>query len=112
MHLGNTADADYVLTLKQNQERLYGIIEDRFNDPDEMDAVDYDYQREIDRGHGRIEIRECWTTSDPAYLRYIGEWADWKGLQSLAMVRSERRIGDKSTAETRYFISSLEAMQN
>jgi predicted transposase YbfD/YdcC len=103
------ANADYVLTLKENQERLYGIIEDMFNDPDEMDAVDYDYHREIDKGHGRIEIRECWTTSDPAYLRYIGEWADWKGLQSLAMVRSERRIGDKTTTESRYFISSLES---
>jgi predicted transposase YbfD/YdcC len=103
------ANADYVLTLKENQERLYGIIEDMFNDPDEMDAVDYDYHREMDKGHGRIEIRECWTTSDPAYLRYIGEWADWKGLQSLAMVRSERRIGDKSTTESRYFISSLES---
>ena len=103
------ANADYVLTVKENQERLYGIIEDMFNDPDEMDAVDYDYHKAIDKGHGRIEIRECWTTSDPAYLRYIGEWADWKGLQSLVMVRSERRIGDKSTTESRYFISSLES---
>jgi predicted transposase YbfD/YdcC len=82
------ADADYVLTLKKNQDRLYGITEDLFNDPDEMDKIEYDYHKSVDKGHGRLEIRECWTTSDPAYLRYIGEWADWKGLQSLVFHQS------------------------
>lgn len=52
-------DADYVLTLKQNQERLYGIIEDRFNDPDEMDAVDYDYQREITEATGALRFENA-----------------------------------------------------
>ena len=103
------ADADYVLTLKKNQERLYAITEDLFNDPDEMDEIAYDYHKSVDKGHGRLEIRECWTTSDPAYLQYIGEWADWKGLRSLVMVKSERRIGEESTTECRYFISSLES---
>jgi predicted transposase YbfD/YdcC len=25
----------------------------------------------VDKGHGRIEIRECWTTSAPEYLQHI-----------------------------------------
>ncbi|MFQ5434557.1 MAG: ISAs1 family transposase [Anaerolineae bacterium] len=31
----------------------------------------------------------------------------WKGLQSVAMVRAQRQIGDKVTIETRFAISSL-----
>ena len=33
--------------------------------------VEHDYHRTVDKGHGRIEIRKCWTISDPLYLNYI-----------------------------------------
>ena len=32
----------------------------------------------------------------------------WKGLQTIVMVKSERRIGDVIQTETRYFISSMD----
>lgn len=32
----------------------------------------------------------------------------WKNLQTVIMVHAERRIGKKSSIETRYYISSLE----
>jgi len=34
---------------------------------------------------------------------------DWKNLKSIVMVESTRIIGDKTTVETRYYISSLPA---
>jgi predicted transposase YbfD/YdcC len=101
-------DADYVLALKKNQGNLYEIVEVFFSDPAEIKAANCDYHKEVSKGHGRIEIRECWATDDKEYLKYIEqELGHWEGLQSLIMVKSERRINGDCSTETRYFISSL-----
>ena len=102
-------DADYVFVVKENQGRLLETIQDLFDDPDEMRWVDCDYHKTVDKDHGRIEIRECWTTADPEYLQYIASFADWQGLQSVAMIRAERRTGEDRTVKRRYLISSLES---
>ncbi|HEY5728875.1 MAG TPA: ISAs1 family transposase, partial [Anaerolineales bacterium] len=57
--------------------------------------------------HGRIEVRECWCTSDPAYLNLIRDRENWVGLRSIAIVVSTRMMGDTQTKKTRYYISSL-----
>ena len=102
------ADADYVLALKKNQENLYEVVVGLFGNPDEIKVTNCDYHKEIDKGHGRIEIRECWATNDAAYLNYIEqELGHWEGLQSLIMVKSERRVNGKKSTETRFYISSL-----
>lgn len=104
-------DADYVLAVKENQGHLYETFQDLFQYPAEMVAAGCDYHKTVEKGHGRIEVRECWTTSDPAYLRYISEQlSEWPGLRSLVMVKSERSIVDgESTIKCRYFISSLDS---
>jgi predicted transposase YbfD/YdcC len=104
-------DADYVLAVKENQDHLYETFQDLFQYPAEMVAAGCDYHKTVEKGHGRIEVRECWTTSDPDYLRYISEQlSEWPGLRSLVMVKSERTIiGEASTLKYRYFISSLDS---
>ena len=72
-----------------------------------MAWVDIDYHKTINKGHGRLEIRECWTTSDTDYLHYIGALSDWSGLKSIAMVKAERRTNDVKSIKYRLFISSL-----
>jgi predicted transposase YbfD/YdcC len=101
--------ADYVLPVKENQPRLLEALQGLFDDPAEMRWVACDYHRTEDRGHGRVEIRECWSTSDPEYLNYIGTLAEWRGLQSIAMIQTERQLGDQTTVTRRYFISSLKS---
>jgi predicted transposase YbfD/YdcC len=101
--------ADYVLPVKENQPRLLDSLQLLFDDPEEMRWVKCDHHRTVDKGHGRIEIRECWTTSDPEYLRHIATLAEWQGLRSIAMVQAERRLGEETTTTRRYFISSLES---
>jgi predicted transposase YbfD/YdcC len=101
--------ADYVLPVKDNQPRLLEALQGLFDDPAEMRWVTCDYHKTENQGHGRTEVRECWSTSDPDYLRYIGTLAEWQGLQSIAMVRSERQIGEQTTVTQRYFISSLQS---
>ncbi len=100
--------ADYVLPVKENQPRLLEALRGLFDDPEEMRWVECDSFRTVSKGHGRIETRECWTTSDPEYLKYIATLADWRGLQSIAMVQAVRQIGEQTTTTRRYFISSLE----
>jgi len=58
----------------------------------------------IDKGHGRIDIRRCWTLSQ---LDYLVQKPQWKGLQTIAMVEAERRINGQLMRKTRYYISSL-----
>ena len=101
--------AEYVLPVKENQGKLHETLRLLFDDSAEMRRVPCEYHRTVDKDHGRIEIRECWATSDPEYVRYIASLADWRGLQSVGMVQAERRIGAQSTVERRYFISSLAA---
>ena len=99
--------ADYVLPVKENQPRLLEALQGLFDNPAEMRWVDCNYHRTVDKGHGRIEVRECWSTSDPDYLGYIATLAEWPGLQSIAMVQAERQLDDERTVQRRYYISSL-----
>lgn len=43
----------------------------------------------------------------PEHLAYLRRQTRWAGLQSLVMVRRERRVGRKVSTETAYFITSL-----
>lgn len=99
--------ADYVLATKENQKYLHGTLEKLFEDEEERKAAGCDYHKTVNKGHGRIEIRECWATDAPEYLSYIAEDIGvWAGLRSLVLVRSQRHIGEEISSETRLFISS------
>ena len=98
----------YVLAVKGNQGVLYRDVVSLFQ---EAESVDYrflahDHYRQINKGHGRIEIRECWTISDPIYLDYLQDLR-WKDLRSIVKVTAERRIGEKRETQTRYYITNL-----
>ncbi len=102
--------ADYQIAVKENQGQLYQDLRDLFAGCEEVHFRDvpHAYHKTINKGHGRIEIRECWTLSDPEFLDYLRHRGAWKNLHTLVMVRAERRIGTTSSVETRYYISSLE----
>lgn len=103
--------ADYVLAVKENQGHLYRDIEEvfelEFAHAIPFEGMVHDYHKTVDKGHGRLEIRQCWTISDPDSLNYLRKRAAWQGLTCIALVLSERRIGAASSYELRYFISSL-----
>lgn len=101
--------ADYVLAVKKNQKALYEELKDLFTESEKVQflQVPYQHARQVNKAHGRLEIRECWTLSDPDYLDYLRRRAEWKSLHTLIRVRAERRIGRRRSVETRYYISSL-----
>ena len=77
-----------LLSVKENQGQLYEDISwlfeyDRKN---EFKDATYDYAKTINKGHGRIEIRECWCISDPEYIQSLKGATKWKGLHSIVTV--------------------------
>lgn len=98
--------ADYVLALKGNQGTLHDDVALFFEDASKRDFQDipHDSHQTVDGDHGRVEVRRYVTVSD---LDWLEDRPEWKNLQLIGMVQSERHVGDKVTNETRYFISSL-----
>ena len=99
--------ADYVLAVKDNQKNLHEEVKDFFLTAidHEFKNVDYDYFEETTKGHGRIEQRRYWISDN---LEGINKAKEWSNLQTIGMVESKRTIGDKTSIEKRFFISSME----
>ena len=103
--------ADYLLAVKENQGRLYQDVRDLFDRAEKLgwDGVPYDYATTLNKGHGRIERRECWAISDPSCLEYLSTGGDWPGLRSVVKVVGRRETETGATAQARYYISSLDS---
>ena len=103
------AGAHYLLSVKENQGHLYQDISWLFeyDQKNKFRGAPYDHEKTVNKGHGRIEIRECWSISDPEYLQNLKGASKWKGLRSIAMVISTRITDKKTTVKNRYYISSL-----
>ena len=103
--------ADYLLAVKENQGRLYQDIHDLFEGAAEgdFDGVPHDYATTLNKGHGRIERRECWSISDPACLEYLGTGQEWPGLRTVVKVVGRRETEAGISAQPRYYVSSLDA---
>ena len=105
-----TQEADYVLTVKANQKKLWTYAQQRFAGDEKalLKNPDIDAWETRDENHGRIEIRRFWATDllddYPPQAK-----AAWKGLQSIGMVEAQRQIGKQVSCQRRYFISSLDA---
>jgi predicted transposase YbfD/YdcC len=100
---------DYLLALKNNQKHLREDVASLFTWADNMqyEDMEYTYAQTTNKGHGRIEIRECWALTDPQCLAMLSDIAEWKALNAVARVRYQRKIGDTSTTEERFYISSM-----
>lgn len=100
------AGADYLLAVKDNQPTLHREVREYFEA--HADGTLHDERmcvcEEVDKGHGRIETRRCSVTKE---VDWFEDKAKWKGLLSLCRIESIRTVGDKTSVETRYYISSL-----
>lgn len=102
---------DYLLAVKENQGHLYEDIQCLFevDVAQGMKYAQYSHAQHVTKGHGRIETRECWATDREEYLSLLRKRQQWKGLKSVIRIASERKIGEVTETQTRYFISSLPA---
>jgi len=111
------ADADYVLALKGNQEKVHEEVQSF------LDATLEEQQRQrpkgapvpkaaqtlqsletVEKDHGRIETRRYYQSD---CLEWFADKGKWEGLASVGLVESVRELDGKTTVERRYYLSSL-----
>ena len=95
-------EGDYIFSLKGNQGTLSSDVQLYFEEkslPKQKSHVEYD------KGHGRIESRECWVTTDIKWLTDLHP--HWSTIKSIIKIKSTREIKGKTSSENRYYISSL-----
>ncbi|MBW4538908.1 MAG: ISAs1 family transposase [Myxacorys chilensis ATA2-1-KO14] len=100
--------ADYILALKGNHPTLLEQAQIGFKDAQALQGEDIEHtqHQETEAGHHRIESRTIWQI--PATQVFSADQLEhWPGLQSLVVVHAYRRLWNKDTTETRYFLSSL-----
>lgn len=100
------AGADYLLAVKDNQPTLHAEIESYF---DTAPAKEFACAETLDKGHGRLEIRNHkvskttdWVASERAYPGA----KRFKNLAVIALVETRIERGDKTSIERRSYISS------
>lgn len=111
------SDADYVLALKGNQERVHEevktfldstLVEKKALRPAGVEpgraAATLASLETVEKDHGRLETRRYYQSSQ---LAWFADLPKWEGLKSVGMVEAVREVGGQTTLERRYYLSSL-----
>src|SRR5262249_7069931 len=103
--------ADYVLTVKENQPHLLEDIQTCLQEAFANEAGDQrlDHWQTQEQGHGRTEQRYYTVLQDPQGIR---EQAAWVDLNVIGMCTSERTVKGQTSVEVRYFIGSRRPSPN
>jgi len=101
--------ADYVISLKGNQGTMHEDCVDMFSYFEKIDFkdIDHSYKKTVNKGHGRVETRQCWSFDPAQWHAYFRTLDRWSTIQSISLVIGERMINGVSSSEKRYYISSL-----
>jgi predicted transposase YbfD/YdcC len=99
------AGGDYLLQVKANQPTILDEMKLFFDQAIEagFDSMAYAKAQTVDKGHGRVETRTCYSTWD---IDWFQDRKRWDGLRSFVCVESTRWIDGKQTTERRYYFSS------
>lgn len=102
-------NADYILSLKENQRNLYRDIklylDDICNDSDIINSSDY--HKTIEKGHGRIEVRTCVISEE---IEWLNGKEDWAGINGIGAIYSEVEENGQKSKQSHYFIYSCKGL--
>ena len=93
---------DYLLAVKGNQGTLYEDVQTFFKQPPKGDVIDS--HTTVEKGHGRIEQRDCRICTDVDWLK---QRHGWEGLAAIVEVSLTTEKKGASTTYRRYYICSL-----
>lgn len=103
------AEADYVLSVKDNQPKLHAALHEHFLtifETEEFAAAGVRKQIQKDNTHGRTVERQYFIAPVPEGWEELR--AVWPGIRSIGMVITLSKRDGKETSGVRYYISSLE----
>ena len=97
---------DYVLSLKRNHRGLEAEVRGYFEAAREEDynRPEIGNEETSEEGHGRIEHRSYFLSTDLSSLSGVEKW---RGLKGIGLVESERHGEGRVSIEQRYYLTSL-----
>lgn len=97
---------DYIFSLKGNHAQIHNQVRDFFTQAKATAyrEIEHDAWEVTEKGHGRIEERMYVLSSEVDEIEGKGNWMN---LQTIGLVDAKRTIGENTTQEDRYFLSSL-----
>lgn len=98
------AQADYILALKGNQGDLFEEVQEAFR-YGKVGAMDEQWEYD----HGRYETRRCEVLPAAGYLSPKFE-NTWSSVKQLIRLTAERTIGDTTSTQTRYYLTSSSSL--
>lgn len=98
-------EGEYIFSLKGNQGDLCDDVKTYFVDHEKL-TDHFSFWQSCDNGHGRIETRKCLVVNDVEWLRERNP--NWKSIKTIIRIESKRTVKDKTSIETRFYISSLD----
>ena len=92
----------YLTIVKKNQPQMYQDLVDFFDDP-EAEQEEWQSSRQVQKGHGRLEIRELWASTQ------MNAWfeTEWAGVAQVFRLRRNVQDGEKAREETVYGVTNL-----
>lgn len=102
-------DADYILSLKENQKTMYRdvklYLDDICKDNDVKNSNNY--YRTIEKGHGRIESRTCVISEE---IGWLNGKDDWRGINGIGVIYCEVEENGQKLKQNHYFIFSCKGL--
>lgn len=101
-------EGDDLLALKGNYPLLYEDTQLLFDHLADCGVTvnEQNYHRQVDKGHGRIEIRQAWVVSDATILKHLRARDKWLQLAALVKLQAERLTSAGRQTHTRYDLAS------
>jgi predicted transposase YbfD/YdcC len=95
-------DGYYVIPIKDNNPAVLRDLQDFFED-EGIDQGEFQYHKETNKGHGRLEVREIWTSTQ------MNEWfeKEWAGIAQVFMIRRTVKEKGEERIEIIYGITNL-----
>ena len=96
----------YLTMVKKNQPQMYQYLVDFFDDP-EAEQQEWQYAKSVQKGHGRLAIREMWSSTQ------MNAWfeTEWAGVAQVFRLRRYVKEGEKEREEIVYGVRNLTRKQ-
>lgn len=92
----------YMIPIKENNPAVLRHLTEFFDDKG-IDQSEFQYKKEVNKGHGRFEVREIWASTQ------MNEWfqQDWVGIAQVFKIQRTRKAKGKEESEVVYGITSV-----
>jgi predicted transposase YbfD/YdcC len=103
--------ADYILALKDNHPLLCDEVREYFKDAEQdgFKSEKIQSHRTIEKGHGRVEERLYYYSTD---IKWMDAKEEWTKLTGIGMVIRKTQIGKKQTEERVFYLTSVKNVED